>query len=136
MTEAERIWREKSDEDLLEAAAELHEFTEAGQKVIRAELQRRGMEDPDVQASLIAPEPGAKLPEDEDESQIPNPRCVRCRVEERYLGTKKFHEGTHWGLLGEIGHLFEHSESFDVYACPRCGHVDFFVDGMEEEPPA
>ena len=50
----------------------------------------------------------------------------------RHLGTRQFHEGTHWGVLGELGHLFESSESFDVYVCPRCGHVELFVDSVGE----
>lgn len=41
MNDAERIWSEKSDEDLLEAAAELGQFTEDGRRIIRAELNRR-----------------------------------------------------------------------------------------------
>jgi hypothetical protein len=45
-----------------------------------------------------------------------------------YLGEKKFREGSNWGVMGEIGHLFEKSESYDVYVCRQCGHVDFFVD--------
>lgn len=47
MTEAERIWSGKSDEQLADAATKLAEFTEEGEQVIRAELRRRGMTDPD-----------------------------------------------------------------------------------------
>ena len=50
MTEAERIWSEKSDEDLLDAAADLAQFTADGQRIIRAELKRRELEDPVEQA--------------------------------------------------------------------------------------
>lgn len=50
-----------------------------------------------------------------------------------YVGTKRFHEGTRWGILGEVGELFQHREHFDVYTCPRCGRVEFFVDGVGEE---
>jgi hypothetical protein len=39
VTEAERIWSEKSDEDLVDAAATLDEFTPDGQRIIRAELK-------------------------------------------------------------------------------------------------
>ena len=49
------------------------------------------------------------------------------------MGTKKFHEGKRWGALGEIGELFTNRENFDVYMCPRCGRVEFFVDGVGEE---
>ncbi len=60
-------------------------------------------------------------------------RCPRCNITKQYLGTKKFHEGRRYGFLGEIGELFVNKETFDVYACPRCGSVEFFVDGVGEE---
>lgn len=42
----EQIWREKSDEDLVEAGERLFEFTAEGERIIRAELQRRGLPEP------------------------------------------------------------------------------------------
>jgi hypothetical protein len=30
-------------------------------------------------------------------------------------------------------HLFVNREHFDVYVCPRCGRVEFFVDGVGEQ---
>jgi len=42
----EQIWREKSDEALLEAGGHLSEFTSEGERIIRAELHRRGLPDP------------------------------------------------------------------------------------------
>ena len=42
----EQIWREKSDEDLVEAGERLFEFTAEGERIIRAELRRRGLPDP------------------------------------------------------------------------------------------
>lgn len=58
--------------------------------------------------------------------------CPRCNVQKTYLGTKRFHEGKRWGLLGDLGELFVNKETFDVYACPMCGSVEFFVDGIGE----
>jgi hypothetical protein len=151
MNDAERIWRDRSDEDLLEAAAELGQFTEQGQAVIRAELKRRGLEDPVDQANSEAEaiDPPGDEPEGAPGSErvigeegagdadgrlgARGPECLRCDVALEYRGTRRFHEGTHWGALGEIGHLFEKSESFDVYVCPNCGHVDLFVDGVGED---
>jgi hypothetical protein len=46
MIDPERIWRAKSDDQLLEAAADLSEYTEEGERIIRAELRRRGLPDP------------------------------------------------------------------------------------------
>jgi len=59
--------------------------------------------------------------------------CPRCNVAKAYLGTKRFHEGRRWGLLGDLGELFVNKETFDVYACPSCGSVEFFVDGVGEQ---
>jgi hypothetical protein len=30
-------------------------------------------------------------------------------------------------LLGNVGELFVNRESFDSYACSRCGKVEFFL---------
>ena len=40
-------------------------------------------------------------------------------------------------MLGELGELFTNREGFDVYACPRCGRVEFFIEnvGRELRPP-
>jgi hypothetical protein len=59
--------------------------------------------------------------------------CSTCNVALKYAGTKKFHEGIRWGLLGELGELFVNKETFDVYYCPKCGKVQFFVDGIGED---
>ncbi len=46
MGEAEEIWRAKTDEELLEAGEELSEYTADGERIIRAELHRRGLPEP------------------------------------------------------------------------------------------
>ena len=43
MRDAEEIWRGRSDEQLVDAARHLDEYTEEGRSVIRSELLRRGM---------------------------------------------------------------------------------------------
>lgn len=59
--------------------------------------------------------------------------CPRCETILKYVGTKKFHEGTRWGIFGDIGELFVNREQFDIYVCPRCGRVELFIDGIGEE---
>jgi hypothetical protein len=59
--------------------------------------------------------------------------CARCNRTLDYVGRKRFHEGTNWGALGEIGEFFVKKQHFDVYVCPRCGRVELFVDGIGEE---
>lgn len=46
MTDADRVWQSKSDDELLEAAATLADYTEEGEDLIRAEILRRGMAGP------------------------------------------------------------------------------------------
>ena len=60
-------------------------------------------------------------------------RCSRCDRALQFVGTKSLHEGTNWGILGEIGEFFVKRESLDFYYCPRCGRVEFFVDGVGED---
>jgi hypothetical protein len=59
--------------------------------------------------------------------------CPRCDRKLNYVGTKAFHEGTNWGVFGDFGELFVNEESFELYLCPRCGRVEFFVSGLGEE---
>jgi hypothetical protein len=47
MADADDIWAAKSDEELRQAATDLGEYTEEGERVIRAELQRRRLPPPD-----------------------------------------------------------------------------------------
>ena len=48
MTDVEKIWREKTDDEVAEAAWNLSEYTEDAARVIRAELQRRGLPEPET----------------------------------------------------------------------------------------
>jgi uncharacterized protein YbaR (Trm112 family) len=95
-----------------------------------------GVEDPDFRkVDDVSPEqfsePVAEAVEDGHE---PDPiMCPQCRRKLDYVGTKAFHEGARWGVLGDIGELFVNKERFDVYCCPRCGRVAFFVDGIGEQ---
>ena len=41
MAELETVWRRKTDDTLLEAAARLHEFSDDAQRAITTELERR-----------------------------------------------------------------------------------------------
>ena len=40
--------------------------------------------------------------------------CLRCDSLMSFAGEHRFHEGANWGILGDLGHLFTNSESFDV----------------------
>ena len=128
MSDMEKIWREKSDEDLLEAAASLSDFTEEGQEVVRAELRRRGLEDPFEQVSGLAAETTAGEPEERPQHEpvagedvsFPEPECLRCHAQMRYRGIRT--------ILGEPGNLFASADNLDLYICPKCGHVELFTN--------
>jgi hypothetical protein len=55
--------------------------------------------------------------------------CLRCSTPMAIVGRMRFHEGTRaWPFLfGELGELFVNRESFDTYACTRCGKVEFYI---------
>ncbi len=122
-TEAERIWRAKTDQQLLEAAGELHQCTAEGQHVIRAELKRRGFEDPVEQKGEAALEPF--------EEGAPPRECMRCNAEMRFFGTRI--ESGNWAVLGEMPKVIEMGASFDVYVCPECTRVELFLNLPAED---
>jgi len=58
--------------------------------------------------------------------------CVRCRHDLSFVADQDFHEGTRaWGfLLGDLGELMTGGTKLEMWACPNCGHVEFFVPGV------
>jgi Zn finger protein HypA/HybF involved in hydrogenase expression len=66
--------------------------------------------------------------EDGSNSYKKNIKCLRCEnVKLLYSGNYKFHEGTRLGVFGNLFELFVNKESFDIYVCPKCGKVEFYV---------
>ncbi len=60
--------------------------------------------------------------------------CPRCDRALEFAGTKSFHEGTRfWDFMGGVFELFKGREALDLYVCPRCGRVEFFVAGVGED---
>jgi len=55
--------------------------------------------------------------------------CLRCDTRLRYAGTREFQEGT---LRGAFDFLLT-KESYVTYICPRCGKVEFYIDGIGNE---
>ena len=52
--------------------------------------------------------------------------CLRCAVPMRFTGNFRFHEGFLTGI-------FTNKETFDLYICPKCGKVEFFVPQEEQK---
>ena len=63
----------------------------------------------------------------QNENGTKNIECLRCKVQLKYQGNFKFHEGTRVGAFGNLFELFTNRESFDLYCCPKCGKVEFFL---------
>jgi hypothetical protein len=56
MMPVEQTWRDKTDDEVAEAASEISQYTEEAARVIRAELQRRGLPEPEADALRIPDE--------------------------------------------------------------------------------
>ena len=52
--------------------------------------------------------------------------CLRCEIPMCFSGNFSFHEGFLTGIL-------TNKESFDLYICPKCGKVEFFVPQEEQK---
>lgn len=66
-----------------------------------------------------------------------NLACLRCKGKMQSIGIRRFHEGGRWGFFGDLGELFVHRESFEIFACCNCGKVEFFALDLKapgEEP--
>lgn len=59
MTEIDQIWREKTDDEVAEAASNISEYTEEAARVIRAELQHRGLPEPEADV-VSTPDEGTR----------------------------------------------------------------------------
>jgi hypothetical protein len=118
MADAREIWREKSDEELLEAAAALDEFTEEGKWIIRAELRSRGLEDPMEQAGTWG-------------ANAEGLECLRCQAPLRYIDPTE--DSPIQGALTKSRiPIYSPGGLFRVYACPKCGHVELFMNLPDE----
>jgi len=58
--------------------------------------------------------------------------CLRCKTPMISKGNSKFHEGTPYGVYGNLFELMTNRESFDIYYCPQCGKVEFFLPKVNE----
>jgi len=56
--------------------------------------------------------------------------CARCNTEMQTLGTRTLPGASTGGILGELSELFTNREKMEVFACPNCGCVEFFVEGV------
>jgi hypothetical protein len=60
--------------------------------------------------------------------------CVRCETPLLFVAERDFREGS-GGLefaFGRLGAFLGSSTRLEVWACPSCGHVEFFLPGVGE----
>ena len=57
--------------------------------------------------------------------------CLRCKIPLIFSGNYKFHEGAKIGLFGNLFEAFVNREKFDLYICPKCSKVEFFLPKKE-----
>jgi hypothetical protein len=53
--------------------------------------------------------------------------CAVCQTALKFVGTKEFHEGINFGVLGDFGELFVQNTGMEMYVCPTCLRVEFFL---------
>jgi len=53
--------------------------------------------------------------------------CSGCQSGLNFIGTREFHEGIDWGILGDLGEAFVARTKLEMYACPSCLRVEFFL---------
>ncbi len=61
--------------------------------------------------------------------------CLRCNVSMVFGGKKRFNErGRVLGFfLGNLADLFVSNEEYLIYACPKCGKIEFFGEIRETD---
>lgn len=65
-----------------------------------------------------------------------NISCLRCDIEMRHVGREKLQLGQTGWLLGDLPNLFAGATEVDIYACPKCSKLEFFMaEKLEDELP-
>ena len=62
----------------------------------------------------------------------PSIACTSCNIPLSLVGAHHLRDGKD-NALGLLGGMFNDCERLDVYVCPRCGRVDFFVEGLSRQ---
>lgn len=64
--------------------------------------------------------------------------CLRCDREMNHIRTEKLQLGQTGWILGDLPNLLAGSMEVDIYSCPKCKKLEFFLADtipMEEELP-
>ena len=52
--------------------------------------------------------------------------CLRCGAGMRFIKREKFQLGQTGWVLGDLPNLFAGAMEIEIYACPKCGKLEFF----------
>lgn len=63
--------------------------------------------------------------------EIKHVDCLKCKIALDFHGNFKFNEGTSAGSIGNLLEVFINRESLDIYSCPKCGKIEFFLPGFD-----
>jgi len=58
--------------------------------------------------------------------------CLRCGEAMRHIKTEKIQLGQTGWILGDIPNLLAGAMEVDIYSCPKCGKLEFFLAGDTE----
>lgn len=59
--------------------------------------------------------------------------CLRCGQQMNHIKTEKLQFGQTGWLLGDLPNLLAGALEVDIYSCPECGKLEFFVANASEE---
>lgn len=58
--------------------------------------------------------------------------CLRCDREMRHIKTEKLQLGQTGWILGDLPNLLAGAMEVDIYSCPDCKKLEFFLADSEE----
>jgi len=62
--------------------------------------------------------------------------CLRCNKTMHYIKREKLQLGETGWVLGDLSNLLAGAMEVDIYTCPDCGKIEFFMaEELEEEMP-
>ena len=65
-----------------------------------------------------------------------NMPCLRCGHEMNHIKTEKLQFGQTGWILGDLPNLLAGAMEVDIYTCPNCGKLEFYLaEEAEEELP-
>ena len=59
--------------------------------------------------------------------------CLRCKTEMRHIRTEQIQLGQTGWILGDLPNLLAGSMEVEIYSCPKCRKLEFFLAKAEEE---